>query len=495
MTNKTDTMADCSAGLRNRFFPRKRMLAGDFGLEQRYGIGRRRLVNAAVLGHGVVYGFSVPHPKQDGFATSDGPTDPQREKPEEVNPQQPAQLEKQEGVPHPAKEDGVPQSEKKDSAARKAEPRDLTVRAGFALDIVGREIVLEQDTVLHAGNTFALVRSNGVHRIRKLEDLGQGHHVLAVHYAERLAGTAVADWCECGEPDRTHLCETVVFTLRRQGEECHGEGCACGEDDCPSSVDCGTDTCSMLRPHARLVDWVHERGVPQTRELCLFKESGLSIALEGVDIACVDIVEDVDKCSPIQVDWVDDSSPKRLVKSNDSLYDLICGCDLTRIKDISWGRLGPETDLDQFINLLNPPVNGDPTHRTNFRVDFSRPVKLESLKRPDVVAIAVLKADRSNWLEMLRLPISELIADNVDGDGARSFHVGIESTFTVEEVKAKYSALKGGGFVVEIEIRCDLIEDCAGVPVDGNARGIALVPSGNGTPGGTHFSCFRVKAQ
>ena len=47
-------------------------------------------------------------------------------------------------------------------------------------------------------------------------------------------------------------------------------------------------------------------------------------------------------------------------------------------------------------------------------------------------------------------------------------------------------------FSVEIEIRGDFILDCHQQPIDGNAIGTKAVPSGNGTPGGTFISSFRV---
>ena len=45
---------------------------------------------------------------------------------------------------------------------------------------------------------------------------------------------------------------------------------------------------------------------------------------------------------------------------------------------------------------------------------------------------------------------------------------------------------------VEIEIRGDYIVDCNGQTVDANAVGLSPSPTGNGTPGGTFLSTFRV---
>src|SRR4051794_13249210 len=58
-----DDRAFCISGSRNRYFPRKTMTADDFTREQTYEIGRRRLLNRAIHGWGVVYGLGV---KPDG---------------------------------------------------------------------------------------------------------------------------------------------------------------------------------------------------------------------------------------------------------------------------------------------------------------------------------------------------------------------------------------------------------------------------------------------
>lgn len=444
MSCKDDAKGYCGAGLRNRFFAKKRMLARDFEIEQRYGIGRRRLVNAAVLGHGVVYGFSVAHPTE----------------------------------------------------AAATEPIDLTVRAGFALDAAGREIVLDEDTKLGIENTARLVKSNGGWCLRKIESLEKGHYMLAVHYAESGAGETLTDWCGCSQPQRTHLRERIIFSLRPLEDcGCQDKDCACGEPACPGGAACASDNCESgsHRAHAKLVEWASGRDGPEAAAPIEFKDMCLKVGLHGVDLACVRIVEGPGKCDPIEVDWVDDSSPKRLVKTNDSLYDLVRGCDLTRIVDVSWKGWVDEVDLKDFTDFLNPPAGTGPTQKTDFRVEFSRPVKVEALKRrPDIVGVTFLKADRSGWFDPLRLPIAALIPETEEDGMALAFSIGVESAWITEEVKAKSSAMNGGGFAVEIEIRCDLIEDCSGVPVDGNARGMGLVPSGNGTPGGTHFSCFRV---
>ena len=55
------------------------------------------------------------------------------------------------------------------------------------------------------------------------------------------------------------------------------------------------------------------------------------------------------------------------------------------------------------------------------------------------------------------------------------------------------AASSTGDTWVEIEVRGDFIVDCNGQPVDANAVGRRSAPTGNGTPGGTFLSTFRVE--
>src|SRR6185503_5917588 len=53
------TDAVCDSGLRNNYFEGKRLTAESFRVEQRYLLERRRLLNRAIHGWGVVYGYAV----------------------------------------------------------------------------------------------------------------------------------------------------------------------------------------------------------------------------------------------------------------------------------------------------------------------------------------------------------------------------------------------------------------------------------------------------
>lgn len=49
----------CESGLRNNYFDGKRLTTDSFRVEQRYLLGRRQLLNRAIHGWGVVYGYPI----------------------------------------------------------------------------------------------------------------------------------------------------------------------------------------------------------------------------------------------------------------------------------------------------------------------------------------------------------------------------------------------------------------------------------------------------
>src|SRR5215510_6350362 len=53
------TDAPCDSGLRNNYFEGKRLTADSFRVEQSYLVERRHLLNRAIHGWGVVYGFGL----------------------------------------------------------------------------------------------------------------------------------------------------------------------------------------------------------------------------------------------------------------------------------------------------------------------------------------------------------------------------------------------------------------------------------------------------
>ncbi|MCV9961725.1 hypothetical protein OIU34_07395 [Pararhizobium sp. BT-229] len=459
-------------GLRNRFFSRKRMAAEDFKIEQRHLISRRRLVNRAVLGSGVVYGYALEGAGDKGFPCVCG--EPSRP----VEDAQPTQQSTQTG------ETG---------------PIALNVLPGFALDRSGRELVLSEAVDVTADNAFLRVRVNGTWCPRAIDEaLAAGKYVLAVHYAEFGVGEAVAaSLCGCGDTERPHVCESVFFSLRRL----EGEQCPCGDTDCPDGPDCRCDACENRRrgPHARLVDWATNREV--TAVSTLFPWADHDVAVDDpVELACVEIVGQPVKCKPLMVTSIDARSPRRVVRTNDTLYDLINGCDLTHIADISWAswhRKRSRISWQEFSDFFTSEPAGEDSLLTNFTIRFSGPVLAQTIHR-DVITMSVQMADGgTGWIRSRRLPLRDLdlapSRSDLPPGTTDQIRVAVAKRWVRDEIEMDgESYLNERDFVVEIEIRGDLILDCSGQAVDANSIGLQAAPTGNGTPGGTYFSTFKV---
>jgi hypothetical protein len=142
-----------------------------------------------------------------------------------------------------------------------------------------------------------------------------------------------------------------------------------------------------------------------------------------------------------------------------------------------------------------------PDGTTDFRVRFSGPVLVDTLRPDSVVMSAITTEQATGWRIPRRVPIIGM--DHSPTTGASlppgttdQMRLIVRKKWIHDEIEEDdESWLSGRDFSVEIEIRGDLILDCHGQAVDGNAIGATPTPSGNNTPGGTHLSTFRVTAK
>jgi len=453
--NTGSPQAPCPSAKRNRYFKGKNMAAGDFSLEQHYGISRRRLLNRAIHGWGVAYGFAL----------------------------------------------GI------------GESGELCCGPGLALDRHGRELFRPSAGLVPSGEIYLPHRgceSTG----QTSEDGGKGaaRYLLQAHYAERpVDAVNLNDACGCPEREWNHVCETLVFSLKPL---CGDEGCACSEPACPV-CGCGTDGCGRdgqhldRGPHQRLCDWLTGRDFPgAVADLCHW--NGFDAALnDPVPLACVTVA--VDKCGHPLFQSIDDAcTPRRLVKTNDLLFDLIRGCDLTHISEVSWAgwhRLAEPVPWREFRAMFPCKEEGEKTKpqgkhpgghsvSTRFWFKFSCPVQTTTLTPECFAMTALVTEERTGWITALRVPVTELVPDPpLEGDPegtTRGAIVNVNADWCDDEICDRTTVFRHGVASVEIEIRGDLILDCGGQAVDANTRGLSAAPTGNGSPGGTYFSAFRV---
>jgi hypothetical protein len=463
----------CETGRRNRYFKGKRMTYQAFALEQDYLLTRRRLINRALYGWGVVSGFRIG-PKRDFI----GP--------------------------------------------------------GLALDRHGRELVLPQACKLDPRDCF---------REGPDEPPAPGRWLLRAHYAERLTGEQLLPAeCGCDDVEWNEVCETVVFSLKRlEGEE----HCPPGERPCPACECRHEDDCCphqgephpneprehehhrehhghgpqepephghARRSHACECQWADWPEIETGGELCEWRKRRVRFALcDPVPLACLRI--GIDECGHHVIEGFDECSPRRLVKHNDALFDLIRGCDLTRIRDVSWrhwhrpGVLVPWHEFrSKFHNTdgtpvppLTPDQAGARPRVTDFKVWFTRPVEARTV-RWDCFSISAILLDKgTGWGRVRRMPVVG-VATELDENGAPARHTHwatlvMDRRWLVDEVSGSWSDFDDGPTTVEVEVRGDYILDCHGQALSGAALGLRPFPSGNDAPGGTFVSRFRVSSK
>jgi hypothetical protein len=514
-------MHDFVEGKRNRFFRGKRMRAEEFIVEQDYAIARRRLINRAVLGWGIIEGFALSQPKKPSV---EEPGDGRDAVQEAQAPDAPKADEHDRDIA--GEEAGAetlstllaePAEKVEDERVEVSEPTPaaavLEVGPGFAFDKHGREIVhTGGKDELTAKNTFLMIKAKNAWRTRPVTEVKEhGKYILAVHYAEcRTGGTfPSADDCGCEPPERSYVRETAVFSLRREDE------CPCGDERCDDydETACRTDACGpdVRGPHAQLAEWIaNRRDVPESALYCW---GDLNVALcEPVDLACLLVDPVKDDCTPLSGVITDRTGPRHLVKNNELLFDLLRGCDLTRIADISWKawhrrrRDNPVewAEFLEFFDLDDEIDHGDPasgrysTFSTNFVVTFSGWVNRASIDT-DVVAMRMIPIPprgSGGWASPRSIPIG--FVDTTPSDGTHGkftdrLRIEVRRSWANLELKGPLSKFRGHTFYIEIEVRGDLIEDCRGLPIDADARGLTAVPTGNGAPGGTFISRFAVE--
>jgi hypothetical protein len=524
---RPDCCADekCTSGSRNNYFTGKRLTADVFRVEQTYMVERRHLLNRAIHGWGVVYGYSV------AMAAAD-------------------------------------------QACPGAERGQLEIGEGLALDQAGRELLqtgrisltLDAVTLLDdEGKPIRADRCGGDDGLSKLKPEPDWCWRLNVHYAEQAIGpVTLKDPCTCDRKEWDRVCETVRYTLQRidcdkccDPQECELK-CCCATGPCCESHDTPRDgprsDADLLRAEMeRELRELRARGVaegvieqrrqeyeeklkyieagdqtpkPEPERLpdrggcrCLCDHlTGLRPGVECATLCAVDDCARVDlrngvplACVKLEQDdckgWrfgtvVDACGPRRLVKRNDLLFDLIRGCDVTRISEIgwkAWHRLETPVPFDDFSKALGPSgQDADEYVTTDFWVRFSRPVRASTV-RPDCFAMTVLSNEtEGGWWQPLRVPIirvdTTVVAPHADdpANHVRGARIVVDGGWLEDAVRGRKSIFFAGPTRVEFEIRGDFIVDCNGQTLDANARGLLPFPSGSDGPGDAFLSTFTV---
>lgn len=467
---------DCASGKRNRYYAGKRLRPVSFEVEQQYLVERRRLLNRAMHGWGVVYGFDLryqPAPKVDS------------------NAQDP-------------------------NAAKRPKHATITIGEGLALDRAGRELVQVGARPVRARDLY--ISKDDCEWLRTNQATATQHSptpnqhggadarppepcwLLSVHYAERQEGPVrVKDDCSCDRAEWDYLCETVRYSLQRvEAGRCHADhscelDCRCtAEQLCESRADpLGRGSHECMSRHLRRLD-------PDAEQIAMTEDGGQLRFDLANGIALAEVSLRWNECgAPEFTGVLDDWGPRRLVKRNDLLFDLIRGCDLVRISDISWRDWHRSVSRIEWKDFA-PYFVADTGKE--FTVTFSGPVQSASV-RADCFAISVVTSESSGWGDLHRVPIADVrLAEATQGDppaSTRSATLVFRKEWTVGELANDkiYSLFSHGSSLVEIEVRTGFILDMWGQAVDGSPIGARAAPTGNGSPGGRYLSTFRVKSR
>ncbi len=448
--------AEAFEAKRNRYFSDKAMTAWNFRLEQHYLVERRRLLSRAIAGWGIAYGFEL--------SLAEG---------------------------------------------------HLSCGRGLALDRAGRELQravagrILIDDILRPGQILREAEEKARREGRELVF----DCLLTIHYAERhVDPVRVKSDCDCDETRADHVCETVAFCL----EPAHEGHAELGEPPC-LACRCSSEPGAHHEGHAShrqrlacLCQWQAEREMPAHPE-ALEHCGDLHVALKApVALARVSIA--FDKEGRFQIRSIDARSPRRLIKTNEMLHDLIRGCDLTRIEHLSWGEWHrrPEHEpvpWEEFRAMFpeRPHRGAEPIEDdddrvqnldTNFVIKFSGPVQSSTL-HPDCIAFTVYLPDELAQMEHgRRVRVAELKhhkREEGDPEGTtRAASLMFDARWLDNQIWDNTSQFRRHHTRFEIEIRGDYILDCHGQAIDGQAIGRHAAPSGNGSPGGSNLTTFRV---
>lgn len=424
---------------RPRFAPRQLLDAERLNAALDDELERQRLLNLALHGWGVVFGFGVGLPD----------TGPDR---------------------------------------RRTKASCVLVTCGLALDAFGRMLHTE-DRWLSLADLEGPVPSH------------EGTYTLLVHHAERLdppvhdacSGTG-PQWREYGVvftlrpgcepvhdrcPDLTDPCLTRTDYVRRR------IGSAEGPPGRSPDLEHACDQPGSLRP-TRCGSWCYDpaAGVPiACLEICDLSERVEKGGNKGeYDAPCL-VIDRVctDECSPV-----------RHVYRSPLLRELLscCDVDLPRVDHVSWQawmELGGPAPWDEFsarIQVIDPPDADD-----GFAIWFSRPVRADTLTTASVVLSAITQEELADYWMAGRVPI-EVRPLEVNGDLARGVQLVADAEWLNGEVTGKRSSLTDG-FRLEITIRGQLLRDECGHMLDAVPTDIGCAPC-QGRPGDDLIWAFDV---
>lgn len=345
-----------------------------------------------------------------------------------------------------------------DVVAVEGDPTKVLVKPGLAIDSCGREIlVCEEQEVLLAPQESACDKE----QTGKSE--GGQEVVICLQYHECLTEPVPMPPVACDLKDRCQF-NRVRDSYRISVIPLHGHACH-HQPLCPRSAEDRDKT-------------LHHYLCDRLREDCPeFHESHCVI------LATIKLNQDNNL-----VGQIDSCSQRKLVYSNQLLYDLIhCNHgDLPHITQISWHHKEHYT-WHALVLLLN----------AGLEVTFNKPMQSDTISAHTFL-LAVIKEDEATGYRIVKyIPAGKIEKHGekeIDGKTCtRKATFFVEEGWKGDELVGAHSELRYGA-QFEVILRGSSIMSCDGKALDGDFVGGRL-PSGNGTQGGDFVSWFSVGAK
>ena len=399
-----NTKSDCSQELpdaaeRNNYYSNKQLTLDSFKVEQQYHIQKRHLLNRAIHGWGVAYGFDV------SFATKDG-------KP------------------------------------------GFCVESGLALDKCGRELLFDKDTIGIEDLIFldenGAVDEDGKCAFLQNRTSPEGTcWLLSAHYAEELQDKVEIDaYCDWEVEEWDRVIETVKFSFTSvPAKRCEKGILPCNEDQ----------TNDFEKKQADLHAYICEKlkSAPEEQDCCkLFNVDDPCGPVRidtknGVPIACVTFSDGCDEPD------IENCIPKKFVKNNDLLFDLIeKEKPTTRIAKIGWEAWHRKTAThNEFFKAVEPAS-------PEFWIRFDGPIKRETIEKDCIVMRVISSFGVHDFFQSpYRVPITEI---EIEDSNLPSHVIAFRPKFDgkwLKRIAENGSEVLQSEFRVEIEIRGDFILD------------------------------------
>ena len=181
------------------------------------------------------------------------------------------------------------------------------------------------------------------------------------------------------------------------------------------------------------------------------------------------------------------------------LWEMIVGADIarTRVADVSWRDwvLGPWERIVPFDDFAaRAEATGESTDPPNagFAIWFERPVRIDTLHQSSLFITIHLHESRCDYWEAQRVPLQAIRPLDPDGDGCVKGAQLVPFCEWVEaEITGAHSSLFDGARV-EITARGQMIRDCCGMPLDARPLDVPTSLQGQSLPGADFITAFRV---